>query len=121
MLTTDKTDHTDRGIFNGTEMLRVTFCRNSNHSPCFLVRFVLAALLAVTGVHSRAQTNGEPVVIGKRIQIHSNVLNETRTLLIATPAGYDQESERYPVLYVLDGENNFVQVVGIVQSLAEAD
>ncbi|MGZ4888781.1 MAG: alpha/beta hydrolase-fold protein [Candidatus Angelobacter sp.] len=78
-------------------------------------------MLAVTAVHSRAQGNGEPIVIGKRIQIHSKVLNETRTLLIATPAGYDQETERYPVLYMLDGEDNFVQVVGIVQSLAEAD
>jgi len=78
-------------------------------------------MLAVIAVHLRAQDNGEPIVIGKRIQIHSKVLDETRTLLIATPAGYDQETERYPVLYILDGENNFVQVVGIVQSLAEAD
>ena len=78
-------------------------------------------MLAVTAIHSRAQDNGEPIVIGKRIQIHSKVLDETRTLLIATPDGYDQETERYPVLYMLDGEENFVQAVGIVQSLAEGD
>lgn len=68
-----------------------------------------------------AQAAGEPVIVGSKIQLHSRILNETRTLLIATPAGYDQETERYPVLYMLDGEDNFVQVVGIVQSLADAD
>jgi hypothetical protein len=114
-------DNTDQELPMAPKKLKMTICRHSNHSPGFLVRFVLAALLAVPGVHSCAQGNGEPVVIGKKIQIHSKVLDETRTLLIATPAGYDQESERYPVLYLLDGEENFVQVVGIVQSLAEAD
>lgn len=104
-----------------SEMLKMTTCRRSNLSSCSPIRFVLASLLAVTAVHSRAQDNGEPIVIGKRIQVHSKILNETRTLLIAMPAGYDQETERYPVLYMLDGEDNFVQVVGIVQSLAEAD
>jgi predicted alpha/beta superfamily hydrolase len=42
-------------------------------------------------------------------------------LLIATPEGYDQETGRYPVLYVLDGDENFVQAVGIVRSLTGSD
>lgn len=103
------------------KMLKMTTCRRRNHFSCSLIRFVLTTMLAVIAVPSLAQGNGEPIVIGKRIQIHSKVLDETRTLLVATPAGYDQETERYPVLYMLDGEDNFVQVVGIVQSLAEAD
>ena len=70
---------------------------------------------------SHAQTGGEPVVIGKKFEIHSKVLNETRSLLIATPEGYDQETDRYPVLYLLDGDENFVQTVGIVRSLADSD
>lgn len=104
-----------------SKTLKITTCRLRSHSSSFPIQLVLATLLAVTTVHSQAQDNGEPIVIGKRVQIHSKVLDETRTLLIATPAGYDQETEHYPVLYMLDGEDNFVQVVGIVQSLAEAD
>ena len=71
--------------------------------------------------HSHAQAGGEPIVVGKKFEIHSKVLNETRPLLIATPEGYDQGTDRYPVLYLLDGDENFVQTVGIVQSLIESD
>jgi predicted alpha/beta superfamily hydrolase len=85
------------------------------------VHWVIIVLLAAIALRSGAQTSGKPVVVGKRIQIHSKVLDEKRALLIATPAGYDQESERYPVLYLLDGEENFVQAVGIVNSLAESE
>lgn len=72
-------------------------------------------------VAAQSQTGGEPIVIGSKIQLHSRVLNETRTLLISKPAGYDNETERYPVLYLLDGEDNFVHTVGIVRFLAESE
>jgi predicted alpha/beta superfamily hydrolase len=72
-------------------------------------------------VAAQSQTGGEPVVIGSKIQLHSRVLNETRTLLISKPAGYDDETERYPVLYLLDGEDNFVHTVGIVRFLAGSE
>ncbi len=92
---------------------------NRNRFQYFFLNALLAILL-VTVIRSHAQT-GEPIVIGKTFEIHSKVLNETRSLLIATPEGYDQETDRYPVLYVLDGDENFVQAVGIVRSLAESD
>lgn len=82
---------------------------------------MLAISIAAVAIRSRAQVGGEPVVIGKKFQLHSKILNETRSLLIATPAGYDQETDLYPVLYVLDGDENFVQAVGIVRSLAESE
>jgi len=82
---------------------------------------LLAISLLAQAIRSRAQAGGEPVVIGKKFEIHSNVLNETRPLLIATPEGYGQETDRYPVLYLLDGDENFAQTVGIVRSLTESD
>src|SRR5882757_4216306 len=93
---------------------------NGNCFHYFLFNFLLANLLFTAAIRSHAQAGGEPVVIGKKLQIHSKVLNETRSLLIATPEGYDQEIDRYPVLYLLDGDENFVQTVGIVRSLAES-
>ena len=81
----------------------------------------MAISLVTAPIRSHAQTGGEPIVIGKKFEIHSKVLNETRSLLIATPEGYDQEKDRYPVLYLLDGDENFIQTVGIVRSLAESE
>jgi uncharacterized protein len=91
------------------------------HLPSFFVR--LLGILLVGGIiQAHAQADGEPIVIGKKIHIYSKILNEKRPLLIATPANYDQESERYPVLYLLDGdEENFVHVAGIVQFLTESE
>ncbi|HSK45548.1 MAG TPA: alpha/beta hydrolase-fold protein [Candidatus Binatia bacterium] len=81
----------------------------------------MTTLFLAVAIPSHAQSDGEPVVIGKRVQIHSRVLKETRSLLIATPDGYDQETDRYPVLYLLDGEENFVHAAGIAQFLAESE
>jgi uncharacterized protein len=92
-----------------------------NYFPYFVFKVLLTISIAAMAIRSHAQTGGEPVVIGKKLQIHSKVLNETRSLLIATPEGYDQETDRYPVLYLLDGDENFVQTVGIVGSLADSD
>ena len=61
------------------------------------------------------------MVIGSKVQLRSKVLNETRTLLISKPEGYDDKTERYPVLYLLDGEDNFVHTAGIVRFLAASE
>ena len=44
-----------------------------------------------------------------------------RTLLIAKPAGYGNGTDRYPVLYLLDGETHFRYTAAIVDFLAAND
>jgi predicted alpha/beta superfamily hydrolase len=62
----------------------------------------------------------EPVVIGERFTVHSEVLGEDRTLLVATPDGYETAaSARYPVLYLLDGDGHFHHATGVVDFLAD--
>lgn len=68
-----------------------------------------------------AQETGEPVVIGTKFEFHSEILNETRPLLIATPEGYAPDGGPYPVLYVLDGDSHFHHASGIVSFLAESE
>lgn len=58
------------------------------------------------------------IVAGKRIVIHSNILNEDRELRIATPASYDSANDPYPVLFVLDGESHFLYTAGVARYLA---
>jgi uncharacterized protein len=59
------------------------------------------------------------VAIGQKQVIHSSILNEDRTYQIYLPASYRWASDRsYPVLYVLDGESNFLHTVGSVSFLS---
>ena len=62
-----------------------------------------------------------PVVIGERVHIRSNVLTEDRSIFISKPDGYENGADRYPVLYLLDGETHFRYVSGMVEFLAAND
>lgn len=59
--------------------------------------------LFVSFTYSAAAQNDEDVVIGKYVTLHSEVMDEDRTMLISLPDDYDKTAESYPVLYVLDG------------------
>lgn len=65
-----------------------------------------------------AAQDEEPVTIGTRTYLRSEILDEERTLLVHLPAEYPLSSDRYPVLYLLDGEGHFQHVTGIVDFLA---
>jgi len=56
-----------------------------------------------------ASAVGAQIVVGKDYRIHSSVLNEERSYRIHLPDSYTwATNRRYPVLYVLDGESQFV-------------
>lgn len=74
--------------------------------------FLLLSLLTAT--HFFAQD--KDFVLGKITTLHSNELNEDRTLNIYLPEGYDA-NQSYPVIYLLDGSANedFIHIAGLVQ------
>lgn len=78
---------------------------------------LLAALLPVPAALS-GQGAGEPITIGERTSIHSEVLGGARSVWVYTPNGYDASEEAYPVVYVLDGNEHFHHTTAIVQFLA---
>jgi uncharacterized protein len=84
----------------------------------FLTICVVLALLPKT---SSAQTPyRDAVSIGKVDSVTSTVLKETRRYLVYTPPSYSDSSfapQRYPVLYLLDGDAHFHSVTGLVQIL----
>ena len=55
---------------------------------------------------------------GEALRIQSTVLQEERNLLVHTPDAYEESSEGYPVLIVLDGEWSFRTAVAITEHLA---
>lgn len=72
------------------------------------------AVFAAAASPAAAQS-GTDIVIGKKIILHSEALKEDREILISKPGSYDKGQDRYPVLYVLDGEANFQYATGIVR------
>jgi len=56
------------------------------------------------------------IVIGTTEVFHSSVLGEDRTILVHVPQG--EPGQRYPVLYVLDGEDHFGSAVAFTEQLS---
>lgn len=63
---------------------------------------------------------GEPIVVGERLELKSRVLGEPRAVLVRVPAAYARTTRAYPVLYLTDGEAQFVHTAATVEFLARA-
>jgi predicted alpha/beta superfamily hydrolase len=75
----------------------------------------LAALVASPCTPARAQDTP-----GKRLVIQSRVLGEERVALIRTPAGYDGDDQRFPVLYMTDGAAHLGHTASTIEFLARS-
>ncbi|RZJ54301.1 MAG: alpha/beta hydrolase [Flavobacterium sp.] len=83
--------------------------------------FLLFSVLVFIANFGFAQKNGK-VEIGTVDSIYSKVLNENRKVLIHLPrsvqyAGFAKQ--KYPVVYLLDGDAHFSSVVGMIEQLSE--
>jgi predicted alpha/beta superfamily hydrolase len=83
---------------------------------CSIV-FLLFAFVAGSG------QSHDKIVIGTIDSVYSTILGETRKVWVYVP---DQMPElygkqKYPVVYLLDGEANFQSVVGIIQKLSDGN
>lgn len=52
-------------------------------------------------------------------QLQSKLLKETRQYLIALPEGYAQATEAYPVVYLLDADEQFDHMASLLQFLSQ--
>ena len=88
----------------------------------WLTASVAFALAASFGTLARAQTatpaEPTPITVGDALIVRSAVLNEDRRIMVHLPAGYEGSQQRYPVLYLLDPEDHFLHVSGVVDFLA---
>ncbi len=79
-----------------------------------LVALVLPAVTRAQTRFSRATT------IGRVDSVASTTLKEVRPYLVYTPPSYDDSTtapQRYPVLFLLDGDAHFHSVSGLIQIL----
>ena len=61
--------------------------------------------------------NAQEISIATRDSIHSNILDEDRSIWVSLPQGYN-EKENYPVLYLLDGTTNLYATFAVTRQLA---
>lgn len=73
-------------------------------------------IVCLASIASIAQNLAPPAP--ERITIHSNVLNEDRTILVRMPAADQRKKDRYPVLYLADGDGHINEVGAIIDFLA---
>jgi predicted alpha/beta superfamily hydrolase len=78
----------------------------------FLISFTFFTATAI------AQTNTNNLTIGIVDSVDSKILNEKRRVLIHVPKG---EGKKFPVLYVLDGDDHFEAMVGMMKRLNSTD
>ena len=84
-----------------------------NRNSCIGV--ILAGLLVP------ATMGAQQISIGETVSVQSELLGENRRLMIFLPESYSSSSFSYPVLYLLDGEPEFLHTAGVVEFLAGTD
>jgi len=82
-----------------------------------IANLAVAPLLLALAAAAPAQE--EPISIGVRLKVHSQVLNEDREVLVSLPGEYDHSRLRYPVLYVLDGGSLFLPGVATARFMGD--
>jgi len=77
----------------------------------FISLFLILATISITGQENQ-------IVFGERVNIKSELLNQERELLVRLPENYEGSTNRYPVMYLLDGSTHFYYVSAFVKSIA---
>ena len=73
--------------------------------------FFLTSLLV--SIHSIAQIDGVPNIVGTNYTLASDILDEERKIQVYLPNNYSESGLDYPVLYLLDGQLFFNSAVSL--------
>ena len=82
--------------------------------------FILSIIIT-SGSYAQADNK---IVIGKVDSVYSTILKEQRKIWVYVPnmnAGAQSTSQRFPVLYLLDGDGHFNSVAGMIQQLSQVN
>ena len=84
-----------------------------------MIGFLLFSSIGMQAQTGQIQSN--QIVIGIKDIIHSKILNEQREIWVYVPISASDTTfskQRYPVVYLLDGDDHFSSVVGMIQRLS---
>jgi len=80
-------------------------------------KITLFLLLIAYFTTSSAQDAPESIVIGERLSLRSEMMDEDRPVWIYKPNSYENSGTSYPVLYLLDGPGHFYHTIGTIEFL----
>ena len=86
-------------------------------------RFAFLCLLPAFSFCVNAQTSNK-IILGTIDSVYSNILNEQRKIWVYVPDGDNTGTfsrQKYPVVYLLDGDAHFYSVVGMIQQLSSVN
>ena len=91
----------------------------SRYFKCVIPTYLLS--LRLDQMSKEAETNTRDIIIGQRLGLQSHVLGEERPYWVFLPISYSDGTyapQRYPVLYLLDGEEHFHSASGLVRHMS---
>ena len=87
--------------------------------PGFFRLSSLLLTVCLLSIAAAAQDLAPPAP--QRLVVHSNVLDEDRTVLVRTPRTYDQGKDPLPVLYLTDGPDHINEIGSTIDFLVAHD
>ncbi len=84
-------------------------------------RLLLLSIIIASAGYAQADNK---IVIGKVDSVYSTILKEQRKIWVHVPnmnSGMQSSNQRFPVLYLLDGDAHFNSVVGMIQQLSQVN
>ena len=102
----------------------VFYLISAHQSIAMKVTLFGTILILLAGCSHAPQTagNSNEIVIGKIDSLYSKTLGEERKVWVHVPDGVAAGSkQRYPVVYLLDGDAHFPSVEGMIQQLSEVN
>jgi predicted alpha/beta superfamily hydrolase len=74
-------------------------------------------VLAIIALSALAAAQDLAPPAPQKLTIHSNILNEDRTIWVRTPKNYDQNKNPLPVVYLMDGPDHINEIGGTIDFL----
>lgn len=82
--------------------------------------FFITITCLMVSLYTSAQHLGTPNIVGTNYSFNSELLEETRQIQIYLPVSYSETNDKYPVLYVLDGQLFFNSAVSLSQKFKQS-
>lgn len=88
------------------------------------MKYIATLLLFVLFISTSQAQIDNKIIIGKVDSVYSTILKEPRKVWVYVPninSGQQNPGQRYPVVYLLDGDGHFESVVGMIQQLSQVN
>jgi uncharacterized protein len=98
--------------------MKQTEKRKTNQTGARYLRGLLVLLSLLLLTSTALGQGAPPYEAPTRVVVKSEVLGEERVVLVRTPFGYERNGQRYPVLYMTDGDAHIQHTSSTVEFLA---